>query len=389
VIIAVDFDGTVVKQEHAYDDLATPLEFMDGAREALYSLKRAGHLLLLWSARASRALLYDPNLNPLVRAGAVPSDRKRWLESKALNWARYHQMVEFVNRELPGVFDAIDDGLAGKPQADLFIDDRALVVRGVATWARIQRQYGEAVAIFDDGPIAELLDRRVESLQLVPTGTLAGILETIHGELRAAGIVHYQPSYQMGQAGFWAADRGTVVNLPWFLATDELRDLAYARYPWTWENVTRSIRHEVGHSVGYAFEAWRRADWTEQFGDFTLPYPTRQPDAPIDPESTDFVNYMTDVEPGYAQRHPDEAWAESFACWLDPASNWRQRYAVGTGARAKLDYIDRLSKESLAATPTNFDLGVPRERRESYSGQTVRQALGIAEDDRKIDLSSQ
>jgi len=128
---------------------------------------------------------------------------------------------------------------------------------------------------------------------------------------------------------------------------------------------------------------------SEQFGDFLMPYPTRQPDAPIDREDTDFVNYMTDVEPGYAQRHPDEAWAEAFACWLDPASNWRQRYAAGTGARAKLDYIDRLSKESLAATPTDFDLGVPRERRAAYSGQTVRQALGIAEDDRKIDLSSQ
>lgn len=380
MIGAIDFDGTVVKQDRPYADVTTPLEFMEGAREALLSLKRAGHILLLWSGRASRALLYDPNLNPLVRVGAVHVDRRAWLESKPLYWARYHQMVDFVNRELPGVFDAIDDGIGGKPLVDFIVDDKAFVMRGAATWARIARLYGEAEPLFDDGPMAALLDRPVESLQLVPTGTLAGILEQIHGEMRAARITHYQPNYQMGQAGFWAADRGTVVNLPWFLATDELRDLAFQRYPWTWENVTRAIRHEVGHSVNYAFELWRRPDWTQHFGDFLLPYPTHQPDGPIDENNPDFVRYMTDVEPGYAQRHPDEAWAEAFACWLDPNSNWCERYEAGTGARAKLEYIDRLSREALSSLPTNLDIGRPKTDREAYAGQTVRQALGILDE---------
>jgi len=376
VIIAVDFDGTVVSQDRSYDDVVTPLEFLPGAREALLSLKRAGHVLLLWSVRASRAHLYDPALNPLVRAGIVPLDRKTWRDSRHLQWARYHQMVDFVDRELPGTFDAIDDGLGGKPSCDLFIDDKAMIMRGGATWARIARQYGEPDPLFEESPIRGLLDRPVESLNLVPTGRLKEILDRIHDQLVTAGIAHYEPTYMLGPSGFWAADRATTVNLPWFLATNDLRDAAFPRYPITWENVERSIRHEVGHSVNYAFELWKRPDWTATFGDFTLPYPDTLPQLkdPLDPA---FVRYMSDVEPGYPQRHPDEAWAEAFACWLDPESNWRQKYAEPTGAREKLEYVDQVAAAVLGGYPTNHELGVLKDFRAGYPGQTVRQALGL------------
>jgi len=142
--IGIDFDGTIVSDDHAYEDLNTPLTFKPGAKEALLALKAAGHFLLLWSARASRAHLEDPTLDPFVRAGVRPLNALRWTERLPLQQARFDQMVTFIERELPGVF-VIDDGLVGKPSVDLFIDDRALRLgesgRGVG-WHWIATVYG-------------------------------------------------------------------------------------------------------------------------------------------------------------------------------------------------------------------------------------------------------
>lgn len=142
MIIACDFDGTIVSQAHAYEDLESPLEFLPGARDAVLALKRAGHTLLLYSARANRALLDDWRLNPLWATGAVPVDLAWWEEHKALAQARYDQMVAFVNLELPGVF-VVDDGRAGKPTGvDLFVDDRNFGTEYI-DWAEIEALYGE------------------------------------------------------------------------------------------------------------------------------------------------------------------------------------------------------------------------------------------------------
>jgi hypothetical protein len=46
----------------------------------------------------------------------------------------------------------------------------------------------------------------------------------------------------------------------------------------------------------------------------------------------------------YAQSHPDEDFAETFAVWLTPNSDWEQRYA-GWPALKKLEYVDRLMRE--------------------------------------------
>lgn len=143
--IAIDYDGTIVKMNRPYNDLDTPPEFMEGAERALRSLKAAGHILLLWSARSSRALLFDPMLDPLIRAGAMPLDVNRWRSSQALNVARHRQMLDFVGQYLPNVFDAIDDGAGGKPSVDCFIDDRALRLgdgMGGIGWWSIEEMYG-------------------------------------------------------------------------------------------------------------------------------------------------------------------------------------------------------------------------------------------------------
>ena len=145
MIIALDFDGTVVDDSRPYADTTSPLRLLPGAKEGLAALKKARHTLILWSARSNRALREDPALDPLVRAGVKKLDRAAWEEARPIHQARYQQMISFVKRDLPGVFDAIDDGMVGKVSADLFIDDKALRFgRSLSgsSWPTIAVQYG-------------------------------------------------------------------------------------------------------------------------------------------------------------------------------------------------------------------------------------------------------
>jgi hypothetical protein len=143
VIVCVDFDGTIVERDRM------PFRFLPGAVDGLRALKRAGHVLVLYSARANRAVRYNPELDPLVRAGIrpVPSDEE-WPNVAAAHEALYRQMCRFVAVALPGLFDAIDDGEAGKPICDVLIDDRSInpVSAGgpfSSGWAMVARTYGE------------------------------------------------------------------------------------------------------------------------------------------------------------------------------------------------------------------------------------------------------
>lgn len=136
--IAVDFDNTIVSQEHDYNDLDTPLEFLPGAKEALESLKAAGHQLILWSGRSNLALRKDWRRNPLNRLTAL-FDEAKWEQQRQINAARYEQMLQFVEENLPDVFVYIDDGAQGKISADLYIDDRSTQ----PDWGMLQEAYGE------------------------------------------------------------------------------------------------------------------------------------------------------------------------------------------------------------------------------------------------------
>ena len=76
----------------------------------------------------------------------------------------------------------------------------------------------------------------------------------------------------------------------------------------------RYLRHECGHAVNYAFRLYERADWRELFGAFSRPYRERYR---ADPFSRDYVRHILGW---YAQKHPDEDFAETFAVWLTPGS---------------------------------------------------------------------
>ncbi|MFC1497964.1 putative zinc-binding metallopeptidase, partial [Verrucomicrobiota bacterium] len=98
------------------------------------------------------------------------------------------------------------------------------------------------------------------------------------------------------------------------------------------------LRHETGHALNYAHSLHRRKRWKELFGSFATDYPERYRYRPY---SKRFVRHLDEW---YAQYHPDEDFAETFAVWLNPRSNWRKTYK-GWKALAKLEYVNQLMQE--------------------------------------------
>jgi hypothetical protein len=98
------------------------------------------------------------------------------------------------------------------------------------------------------------------------------------------------------------------------------------------------LRHEAGHVMQHAFQLQRRRRWQQVFGPSSRRYPRYYKP---DPASR---NYVQHLRLWYAQSHPDEDFAETFAVWLRPRSNWRTRY-IGWPALNKLRYVDELMGE--------------------------------------------
>ncbi len=107
----------------------------------------------------------------------------------------------------------------------------------------------------------------------------------------------------------------------------------------------RILRHEAGHVVQHAYQLHRRRRWRELFGRSSTRYPNYyRPD----PGSRNYVHHL---RLWYAQSHPDEDFAETFAVWLAPRSNWRRRYAEWPALK-KLQYVDELMAEIAAEKPS-------------------------------------
>jgi hypothetical protein len=82
------------------------------------------------------------------------------------------------------------------------------------------------------------------------------------------------------------------------------------------------------------------------------------------------------MEGWYAQKHPDEDFAETFAVWLTPRSNWRKRYQ-GWGAMKKLLYMDRIGRRLGDTEPvvTRGDTDITVEEMEETVGEFYQSAL--------------
>jgi hypothetical protein len=139
-------------------------------------------------------------------------------------------------------------------------------------------------------------------------------------------------------------DEVPVIGIPFYLADarlmrieeEQTADLENAQI------IMMLLRHEAGHAINYAYRLFNDPDWVQTFGPFTRPYRDHfQPN----PFSRQFVRHIVHHRHGqtYAQKHPDEDFAETFAVWLTPRSSWRVRYRHWPALR-KLLYVEKLMK---------------------------------------------
>ncbi len=95
----------------------------------------------------------------------------------------------------------------------------------------------------------------------------------------------------------------------------------------------RILRHEAGHVLDTAFRLHRKRIYRDTFGNYSDPYPEYYRPKP---RSKNFVMHL---EPWYAQSHPAEDFAETFAVWLTHPSKWRKEYQ-GWNAIKKIELVD-------------------------------------------------
>jgi len=154
----------------------------------------------------------------------------------------------------------------------------------------------------------------------------------------------FRPRYYLTDE--WGCPSGQpVIGIPFYLADRELarveketNDLETAR------EILMYLRHEAGHAFNYAYRLYLRPEWRATFGPYRRRY--RDDYRPV-PFSREYVRHL----PGwYAQKHPDEDFAETFAVWLTPKSNWRRRYR-GWPAMKKLLLVDRFAREAAEKEP--------------------------------------
>jgi hypothetical protein len=182
----------------------------------------------------------------------------------------------------------------------------------------------------------------IRDLGLAIEGTsLEPAVAALLAESEARGIA-VRPRFYLSTE--WGVPCGTVaIAIPFYLASAELTALHERRTGHVEgtdrADVMRYLRHEMGHVVNYAYRLHDRPEWVERFGDMAVPYTEEYRPQPF---SRSFVRHL----PGwYAQKHPDEDWAETFAVWLTPGLDWRREYAGWPGALAKLEYCEATMAE--------------------------------------------
>src|ERR1700676_1205368 len=187
----------------------------------------------------------------------------------------------------------------------------------------------------------QLLSLRFCDLKLTIQGTeLQHAIERLYRELSMRGI-GFRPHCWLAQEWF-SPDGIPGIAIPFYLAHPRLINLE-RRFMSEVEGGNRNwlmriLRHEAGHAIDSAYRLRRRSRWRSVFGPASLPYPdTYRPR----PGSRRFVQHLG---AWYAQAHPTEDFAETFAVWLKPNSPWRREYE-GWPAYAKLQFIDRLAQD--------------------------------------------
>jgi len=232
-----------------------------------------------------------------------------------------------------------------------------------------------------DPEIRGVLGKKVSELGLRVEGSaVQKYVDQLYHELDRRGMKTFRPvCYLTDEWG--CPDQQPVLGIPFYLADPKLRTIEKAVDALESERqIMMYMRHEAGHVFNYAYRLYTTPQWRELFGSFFRPY--RDEYRPV-PFSKKHVRH---IEGWYAQKHPDEDFAETFAVWLTPRSPWRRQYK-GWPAMRKLRYVDKMARTFSDAEPIvrtgEVDITVDDMR------LTVEEFYERAEDERatRIDLA--
>jgi hypothetical protein len=190
-----------------------------------------------------------------------------------------------------------------------------------------------------------LLQAKIKDLKLHLAGTpLEKNIQQLYAELEAKGLSLRPQCYLSDQ---WGCPSGVpVIGLPFYLADPNLHTIE-AELGGGAESdreIMMYLRHEAGHCFNYAFRLYETEEWRKLFGDYTKPYREDYKPQPFSKK------YVVHISGWYAQKHPDEDFAETFAVWLTPGSEWDKRYK-GWGAIKKLQYVETIGQMLGRAEP--------------------------------------
>jgi hypothetical protein len=195
----------------------------------------------------------------------------------------------------------------------------------------------------------QLLDLRLCDLPLRIKGTpLEQRVRRLYQELEERGLC-FRPHVWLSEEWF-TVDGVPGFAIPFYLAHPRLmkleRKMMLEVEGGTERECLRILRHEAGHALDNAFRFHEKRRWRELFGLFSRPYPESYKPKP------NSRNYVLNLKAWYAQAHPAEDFAETFAVWLRPGLRWRRWYE-GWPALRKLEYVDQIVREIVGMPPQN------------------------------------
>ena len=183
-------------------------------------------------------------------------------------------------------------------------------------------------------------------LRLERSPTLQTCVKELYRELERRDV-RVRPHVWLSHDWF-SPEQVPGIAVPFFLAHPRLRRLERHQMleveGGTREECMRIFRHECGHAVQHAYRLHRRRDWQRTFGLSSTRYPDLYRPNPAS------RRYVQHLRLYYAQSHPDEDFAETFAVWLQPRATWRRRYADWPALK-KLNYVDELMQELEGVAP--------------------------------------
>ncbi len=223
---------------------------------------------------------------------------------------------------------------------------------------------------------ANLWSTPIRDLRLTIEGTrLEPTIERFLDEVQRAGIKKLKPRFYLSTE--WGVPFETIaIGIPFYLAHPRLVAVHEERTGhvegFSPADILRYLRHEMGHVVNYGYKLYDDPDWVALFGSITQPYVDEYRPAPF---SRRYVRHL----PGwYAQKHPDEDWAETFAVWMTPGSRWKREYKDWPAALAKLEWCDRrlhgLGDDEPPVTEVDLDddvADIEQTIAEWYSGEST------------------